>query len=484
MGVYDAFVFCNTECDPLVEWFLTTARIILCCFQKFSHDACAVHFYSAAAAFVVRRECEQSTKVLSVGLSTCFAAIVFTALAVASIGAQGNVSAYVINVNSNIDQGTADTVTRGLQLAESTSAQAVVIQINTNGGLLGSTENIVDAMTAAENVGIKVVVYVGPQGGRAFSAGAFIAMASDYIAMDNGTVIGSSTPVLGSVDPSERAKITNGLAAWMQTLAQLHGRNSTLAALFVSEGISVTSQDAIRLGIANGMASSAEGALALVGVKGGSIQYVQGDVRSAILSFLSDATVVSLLFAVGGLLIMVDLFHPTIIATALGVSLIVMALYGLEIIGLEPLEGALLILGVGTILLELKKGHGLLAVTGVGLTLLAAGLMIEREPYVPKSPSALFPTFILGAAALVAAGVLGFYLHQMRVVLAGIPPANDLRVLIGKTGLAKTDLAAGGSGIVLIASDIWNATSEESVRAGEKVVVTSIEGVRLNVRRL
>jgi len=398
--------------------------------------------------------------------------------------AQANASAYVINVNSDIDQGTADTISRGLQLAESTQAQAVVIQLNTNGGLLGSTEDIVDAMTAAENAGITVVVYVGPQGARAFSAGAFIAMASNYIAMDNGTVIGSSTPVLGSVDPSERAKITNGLSAWMQTLAQLHGRNATLAALFVSQGISITSQDAVRLGIANGMASSAEDALAHVGFKGASIQYVQGDVRSAILSFLSDATVVSLLFAVGGLLILVDLFHPTIIATALGVSLLVMALYGLEIIGLEPLEGALLVLGVGTILLELKKGHGLVAVTGVGLTLLASGLMIEREPYIPKSPTALFPTFILGAVALVGAGILGFYLHQMRVVLAGIPPVNDIKLLVGKTGLAKTDLTAGGSGIVLIASDIWNATSDEAIRAGEKVVVTSIEGVKVNVRKL
>jgi membrane-bound serine protease (ClpP class) len=408
----------------------------------------------------------------------------FMALSVASLGAQGSPAAYVINVNSNIDQGSADTVVRGLQLAETTQAQAVVLQINTNGGLLGSTEQIVDAMLAAENMSIKVIAYVGPRGGRAFSAGAFIAMASDYIAMDNGTVIGSSTPILGSVDPSERTKITNGLAAWMQTLAQLHGRNSTLAGLFVTGGVSVTSQDAIRLGIANGMANSPENALALMGITSTSVQYVQPDVRSAILSFLSDATVDSLLFAVGGLLILVDLFHPTIIATALGVSLIVMALYGLEILGLEPLEGALLVLGVGTILLELKKGHGLLAITGVGITLVAAGLIIEREPYIPKTPNALAPAFILGAVALVGAGILGFYLHQMRVVLSGIPPVNDVKLLVGKTGLAKTDLAAGGSGIVLIASDIWNATAEEAIGVGEKVVVTSIEGVKLHVRKL
>lgn len=425
----------------------------------------------------------KDTKGLPFGLSTCLAAIIFTTLAIASIGAQSSFSAYVINVNSNIDQGTADVVARGLQLAQNNHAQAVVIQLNTNGGLLGSTETIVDAMTAAESEGIKVVVYVGPQGARAFSAGAFIAMASDYIAMANGTVIGSSTPILGSVDPSERAKITNGLASWMQTLADLHARNSTLARLFVTDGISVTSSQAVRLGIANGMATSAEDALTRVGVASSSIGYLGSDLRSEFLSFLSDATVVSLLTAVGGLLILLDLFHPTIIATALGVSLIVMGLYGLEILGLEPLEGALLICGVATILLELKKGHGLLAVTGVGLSLLAAALMINREPFLPKSPGELLPTYVLGGAALVGAGILGFYLHQVREALARRPAVNDLKLLIGMTGLTKTDIPLGGKGVVLIAADTWNATADDMVKAGEEVIVTSIEGLKLHVKR-
>lgn len=389
----------------------------------------------------------------------------------------------MININSNIDSGTADIVVRGMQLAQNTHAQAVVIQLNTNGGLLGSTETIVDAMTTAEKAGIKVVVYVGPQGARAFSAGAFIAMASDYIAMENGTVIGSSTPILGSVDPSERAKITNGLATWMQTLAELHARNSTLARLFVTDGVSVTSQEAIRLGIANGMASSAEDALGRVGVSSSSVGYLGADFRSSVLSFLSDATVVSLLTAIGGLLIMVDLFHPTIIATALGISLIGMGLYGLEILGLEPLEAALLICGVATILLELKKGHGLLAVTGVGLTLLAAALMIYREPFLPKSPGDLVPTYVLGAGALVGAGILGFYLHQVREALARRPAVNDPKLLIGMTGVTKTDLPSGGMGVVQIAAGTWSATADEMVKAGEKVTVTGIEGLRLHVKR-
>ena len=415
-------------------------------------------------------------------LSGCLAVLVRTTLTLAIVGAQVT-PAYVIRVNSDIDNGTADIVSRGLQAAQNTGTRGVVIQLNTNGGLLASTETIVDAMTAAEKSGIKVLVYVGPSGARAFSAGAFIAMASDYVSMDYGTVIGSSTPILGTVDPSERTKITNGLASWMETLAELHGRNSTLARLFVTQGISVTSEEAIRSGIADAMASSPEGTLSQAGIAFASVVYVEGDLRSGFLSFLSDAVVVSLLTAVGGLLILIDLFHPTIIGTALGVSLIGMALYGLQIIGLGPLQAGLLILGVATILLELKKGHGLLAVTGVGLTLLSAALTIYREPYLPKSPEALAPSYVLGAAALVGAGILGSYMHQIRDALAHRPLANDPNLLIGKTGLTKTDLTPGGMGVVLISSETWNAIADERVAAGEKVVVTGIDGLKLHVRR-
>jgi membrane-bound serine protease (ClpP class) len=423
------------------------------------------------------------TKTLHESLPACVAVLVILTLAVSFVGSQSSFSVYVIRVNSNIDQGTADMLQRGLQAAQDTRAEAVVIQLNTNGGLLSSTETIVDAMTATEKAGIKVIVYVGPQGARAFSAGAFIAMASDYIAMDNGTVIGSSTPILGSIDPSERAKITNGLASWMQTLAELHSRNSTLARLFVTQGISQTSQEAIRFGIAEGAASSPEDALRNVHVVSSSIGYIDGDMRSALLSFLSDPTVVTLLAALGGLLILLDLFHPTVIATALGVSLVGLALYGLEILELEPLEAVLLIVGVATILLELKKGHGLLAVTGVGLTLLASALIINREPYLPKSPQGLAPAFVLGATALVGAGILGFYLHQIREVLARRPAVHDLKLLIGKSGVTKTDLPPGGTGVVLIASDTWNASADELVKAGESVVVTGIDGLKVHVRR-
>jgi len=423
------------------------------------------------------------TKTLHESLLTCIAVVLLATLAVSFVSSQSSFSVYVIRVNADIDQGTADLLQRGLQTAQDAHAQAVVIQLNTNGGLLTSTEAIVDAMTATEDTGIKVIVYVGPQGARAFSAGAFIAMASDYIAMDNGTVIGSSTPILGSVDPSERAKITNGLASWMQTLAELHSRNSTLARLFVTEGVSATSKEAIRYGIAEGSASSPEDALGHAGVVFSSIGYIEADMRSSLLSFLSDPTVTTLLAALGGLLILVDLFHPTIIATALGVSLIGLALYGFEILGLEPLEAALLIIGVATILLELKAGHGLLAVTGVGLALLASALIINREPYLPKSPEGLLPTFVLSATALVGAGVLGFYLHQVRAVLAGRPKVNDPKILIGRTGVTKTDLLPGSTGIVLVAADTWNASADETVKAGESVVVTGIDGLKVHVRK-
>ncbi len=423
------------------------------------------------------------TRTCSLALLAVVLTVTITSLHTAPAGSQSNFAAYVIRINSNIDSGTADTVERGLQLARDTRADAVVIQLNTNGGLLGSTEAIVDAMAQAEKAGVKIVVYVGPAGGRAFSAGAFVSMASDYIAMDVGTVIGSSTPILGTVDPSERAKITNGLATWMQSLAELHGRNQTLARLFVTDGVSVTAEEALRYGIANARASSPEEALSRAGVSSSALGVVDSDLRSGILSLLSDPVVVSLLTSIGTLLILLDLFHPTIIGTAVGLSLIGMSLYGLQILGLTPLVGLLLLAGSVTILLELKKGHGLLAFAGVALTLLAAAIMISREPLLPKGPEQLGPAYVLGAAALIGAGIFGFYMHQIREALSRKPAAHDPRLLIGMEGLAKTDLAPDKSGVVQIASDTWTAVADENVSAGEKVIVKEVKGLRLHVRR-
>ncbi len=423
------------------------------------------------------------TRAVSLALLAFVITLTITTFTTIPAGSQSNFAAYVIRVNSNIDMGTADTVERGLQLARDTRADAVVIQLNTNGGLLGSTEAIVDAMAQAEKAGVKIVVYVGPAGGRAFSAGAFISMASDFIAMDAGTVIGSSTPILGTVDPSERAKITNGLATWMQSLAELHGRNQTLARLFVTQGISVTAEEAIHFGIAEAAATSPEDALISAGVAASSLGYVDSDLRSGILSLLSDPVVVSLLTSIGTLLILIDLFHPTIIGTAIGLTLIGMSLYGLETLGLQPLVGVLLLAGSVTILLELKKGHGLLAFTGVAMTLLAAAIMIYREPLLPKAPEQLAPAYVLGAAALVGAGIFGFYMHQIREALSRRPASHDLTLLVGMEGLAKTDLAPDKSGIVQVASDTWNAVADENVAAGETVIVKEVKGLKLRVKR-
>ncbi len=410
--------------------------------------------------------------------------LAFASFAVLSAWSQATSVTYVILINSNIDQGSADIVERGLKAALDSGAKAALIQLNTNGGLLGSTEGIVDAMSKAEKAGLKVVIYIGPSGARAFSAGAYISMASDFIVMDAGTVIGSASPILGAVDPSERAKITNALASWMQSLAELHGRNQTLARSFVIDGISVTTEEAIRNNIAQAKASSPEDALKAAGVASSPLSYYNADLRSGILSFLSDPVVVSLLSSIGGLLILLDLFHPTIIGTALGLTLIAMSLYGLQIIGLDPLVAALLIAGVGTILLELKKGHGLLALTGVALALTAAAIMIYRAPLLPKAPELQVSSYTLGAAALVGAGIFGFYLHQIRVALGRKPAAHDLKLLVGMEGVAKTELSPGKTGTVLVASDTWTALADGDIAAGEKVRVIEVQGLKLRVKRL
>ena len=117
------------------------------------------------------------------------------------------------------------------------------------------------------------------------------------------------------------------------------------------------------------------------------------------------------------------------------------------------------------------------------MALIAAAIIIYHEPLLPKALEQQVHSYTLGAAALTGAAILGFYLHQIREALARKSAAHDLKLLIGMDGVAKTELSPDKTGIVLIASDIWNAVANEGVGAGEKVTVTEVEGLKLRVKR-
>ncbi|MFQ5711983.1 MAG: nodulation protein NfeD [Candidatus Geothermarchaeales archaeon] len=378
---------------------------------------------------------------------------------------------YVIELDMNIDAGAADIVSRGIHLAnlESSSA-ATIIRLNTNGGYLISTQRIVDSIKSSEKL---VIVYIGPSGARAFSAGAYIAMAANKIVMAQGTAIGAATPT-----PPE-TKTVSALKGWMRSLAEAYGRNVTVAERLVTEGLTLTALEAHRYGVAEAIVIDLNDLLERFDLEDSERVTVSSDLRASIFSFVNNPTVVWLLFIAGFIMLLLGLFHPTIVGEASGVVFIVLALFGLGIIEVSPLVMALLIIGASTIFLELKKGHGALAITGMGISLIGLALIYQGEPFIAPQIS----EYAMGLIGILIAGSVGFYIHKIREVLKVRKAAHDLQNLVGKFGYAKTDIEPSQSGVVFLASDLWTAVADEEIKAGERVRVIGVDGIKLRVER-
>jgi membrane-bound serine protease (ClpP class) len=393
-------------------------------------------------------------------------------------GAEPTGLVYLLSIEQNIDRGAADLITRVLDEASGARAQAVIIRINTNGGLLLSTEEIVDRITRSQ---IPVVVYVHPSGARAWSAGSYIAMAAHRIVMAEGTSIGAATPV-----PSE-PKVVEATSSWMESLAKLRNRNYTAAKEMVTRGRAYDAREAIRLGVADLLAKDLQDALGQLGLNKPTIREYKPDLRSSLLSLLSDPVIVSLLFEVAFLLILADIYSPTIIETVLGIGLLVLALYGLYIIGLEPLVAALLILGAAAIIAELKAGHGALALAGSIFIVLAALILVQRQPFLPSLPplglKLTVSNYTIAALVIIASSIFGLYIRKVREVLRRKASPLDTGRLLGMKGQAKTPISPGKPGVVLVAADTWTAYSDEEIQAGDRVTVRRVEGLKLYVSK-
>ncbi len=379
---------------------------------------------------------------------------------------------YLVEVEMTIDAGASDIVSRGIDLAnEDSDAELIVIRLNTDGGYLDSTEDIVYSILDSD---VDVTVYIGPSGARAFSAGTYIALASKEIAMAGGTVIGAATPI-----PSD-TKVVNAMANWMRTLAELHGRNATAAESLVRDGIALTASDAKRFRIAETIVSDFHDLLLKHDLQDAELKVVSPNLRSQMLSVLNNPTIVWLFFIVGFILVLLGLFHPTFVGEATGIVCIILALFGLDIIGVNPLIFALLVIGASTIFLELKKGHGALAVTGVLISLLAVALVYQGKPFIRPEVS----DYVITILGIAFAGFIGFYIHKIRGVLKIREAAHNLENLVGQIGDVRTAIDPPQAGVIFLASDLWTAIADEAIGAGEKVKVVGVEGVKLKVEKI
>jgi membrane-bound serine protease (ClpP class) len=382
----------------------------------------------------------------------------------------------VIDLDGSIDQVAAVFVDRQIGGAEDARAPAVVIRLDTPGGLVSSMRDIVADMEASS---VPVTVWIGPSGARAGSAGAFIAAASDQLGMAPGTNIGSATPI-GSGGEDLDAKVRNDAAAFIAALADESGRDAASYRAMVTGALNLTAEQAVQRGVAETIQPSVGAFVAwLDGRPGrnGPIETAGAPVETeglpwylSVLRVLTDPNLVFFLLLLGLAGVGFEMFNPgAIVPGVVGAISLLLALAGLTVLPFQWAGIALLVLAVGLFLAETQvAGFGVLAIGGiVALALGGAFLFDSSDPALEPSTGVVVATAaVVGGAFAVAAHLV---LRARRR-----PSLTGGAELVGVVGRARGTIGAGG-GSVLVNGEIWAARAAGGVEipaGGEVRVVT------------
>lgn len=404
---------------------------------------------------------------------------------------------YVASLNGDIDPGAADFTATTVSNAESLCAGQIVFVLTTNGGDGASMESMIASIEGYQQWGGNFSTLVAPQGAFAFSAGSYIAEASNKIFMEPGTTIGSATPIVSGIPIGEvnttLTKDINAFTSYMQTLTRAHGRNQTATGLMVTAGKSYPDDKALRYHVVDGVIDSTtlQGALTFLGVPA-TTPVNTPDTRSSLISILSNPNVSGLLFLIGTLAILADIYHPTLVLSVVGVVVVALALFGLGVFGASPLAILLMIVGVAFIFLEVKTQHGISALLGVGVFIVGFLLVFQFPPGSPSNPTLPAVNFsgipdityglLVGVGAVIV--IASLYLRSIREGLKNRPKVNDPSILIGREGRMESDLVPGGKGVAMVSSEEWSVTSDQELRRGDPIRVKGVSGQTLAVEKV
>ncbi len=423
---------------------------------------------------------------------------------------------YVLTVTGTIDPAVAGYIKDGVAKAKAGSAAALLIRLDTPGGLLDATRDIVQEIL---NAPFPVIVYVSPRGARAASAGVFITLASDVAAMAPETHLGAAHPVSigGSplspspalpekkeggekeekkTDKGEKApagsvmeeKAVSDTAAYARTLAASKGRNADWAEKAVRESLSLTAEEALKNNVIDAVAKDQEDLLRLL--DGSEVEkndkILRLDLKDAPvvpvdmgwtlrwLHILANPNVAYLLLMLGFYALIYELASPGIgLGAAVGVVSLVLAFYSLQMLPLSYAGLALLVTGLALMGLDLlMASHGLLFAGGI--ICLAVGSLMLFDTALPAFRVSLE---IIGGTVL---GTLAFFLLVIKKVLE----ARKLPAVTGKEGLVGQEGEVREGGMVFLHGEYWTAESEKPLSPGDKVRVTEIKGNRLKVEKI
>ncbi|HZP91015.1 MAG TPA: nodulation protein NfeD [Actinomycetota bacterium] len=392
-----------------------------------------------------------------------------------------------LRLSGVVDPFSADYVRAGIAAANAQHDAAVLLTIDTPGGLDSSMREIVQSILGSR---IPVICYVWPEGARAASAGTFIMMACPVAAMAPGTNIGAAHPV-GVAGAIEEQKVTNDAAAYIQDLAHRNGRNESWARDAVVRSVSIPSNEALRIGVID-LVEPSEGALlravegrrvevaggrtVTLDVAGARVRTLSMGVGAAILHTLLSPDFAFIFFYLGLGLIVIELLHPGLsVPGILGAVSLVTAFVTFGLLPVQIIGVVLLLASALFFLLELKHpGLGLATVGGVACLIL--GGLTLFNPSVPNARVSLWVILpVAGFLVLFFGTVVNAALRARR-----LPRAIGVERLVGQEGVVERELAPDG--VVLVASEEWSARSTGGVLpAGTRVRVVGVDRLRLDV---
>ena len=377
-----------------------------------------------------------------------------------------------------------------LATAEGNGAQALVIALNTPGGLDSSMRLIIKDITGAT---VPVIVYVSPSSGRAASAGVFITMAAHVAAMAPGTNIGAAHPVNmggGEMDHTMKEKVENDSVAYIKSIAQQRGRNATWAEDAVRKSVSVTEREALKLNVIDLVADDLPALLkhvdgrqihlpsgpAVLKTAGAGLREFPMGLRLEWLKAISDPNIAYLLMTIGTIGIIAELYSPgAILPGIVGAISLILAFYAFQSLPVNYAGMLLFLLGIVFFILEASvTSYGLLAIGGVISMLIGSLMLIKSDAeFFQISWAVILPVVTLASAFTLL--VIGTGMNALRR-----RPATGREEMVGLVGIARTALAPDGQ--LAVRGELWEAVSEQPVSAGSEVEVTAVDGLRLRVK--
>jgi len=398
-----------------------------------------------------------------------------------------------IDLNDIVHPVSADYVSDGIRHAEEIGARAVILRLDTPGGLADSMRKIVEDVLSSA---VPVVTWVGPGGARAASAGFFILLAGDVAVMAPGTNAGAAHPVSSTgqkIEDVMEKKIVNDAAAYIRSYAAKRGRNPELAESAVTESRSFTAEEALRDHLIEAVISDTQGIIdrydgkeirrfddrsVVLNLRGAMVQTFEMTSRQRVLSRVLDPNLAFILLLAGLLGLYVEMTHPGLIAPGvIGAISLILALFAFNMLPINWAGAALIVLAIVMFVMEATVvSHGILALGGI-LAMIAGGMMLVQGP-IPQLKVRFSTTLAvtIPVAAITVVLVRLVYLSHTRKSVLGEEG------MIGKIGSATTDIHETGK--VMVHGEYWNAYSERPIPAGTRVRVIKVHGLKIEVEQV